>query len=57
MLSLLELRRHMLRRSGELGVRARRQRARGDVVGAARSFQESARLRRTAEDIQVRPKP
>lgn len=51
MLSLVELRRHLLRRSSVLSVRARTLRARGDVAGAARAAEESARLLRVAREM------
>lgn len=50
-LSLVELRRYLLRRASELAVRARTCRARGDVNAAARMSAEAARLLRVAQDM------
>ena len=50
-LSIIELRRHLLRRAGALSVRAQRQRHRGDSVNAARMANEAARLARIAKDM------
>jgi hypothetical protein len=51
LLSLVELRRHLLRRASTLSVRARTLRARGDVAGASRAAEESARLLRVAREM------
>lgn len=51
LLSLLELRRHLLRRSSTLSVRARTLRARGDIAGASKAAEESARLLRIAREM------
>ncbi|MGI8873328.1 MAG: hypothetical protein ACR2KP_03180 [Egibacteraceae bacterium] len=48
-LSLLELRRHLLRRASALSVRAQRCRHRGDGAGAARLASEASRLARIAK--------
>lgn len=50
-LSLLDLRRHLLRRSSALSVRAKALRARGDVTGAARAAEDAKRLRRIAREM------
>lgn len=50
-LSLLELRRHLLRRASVLGVRARALRARGDHAAAARLGQEAARILQIAKKM------
>lgn len=50
-LSLVDLRRHLLRRSSILGVRARNLRAHGDIVQAARLAEEAARLLRIAREM------
>lgn len=54
MLSLVELRRHLLRRASTLSVRARTLRARGDVTGAARAAEEADRLMRVARNMRLR---
>lgn len=51
LLSLVDLRRHLLRRSSALSVRAKTLRARGDVAGAARAAEDAHRLRRIAQDM------
>jgi hypothetical protein len=51
LLSLVELRRHLLRRASMLSVRARTLRSRGDIVGATRAAEESARLLRVAREM------
>lgn len=51
LLSLLDLRRHLLRQSSTLAVRARGLRARGDVAGAQRLVMESQRLHRIAREM------
>jgi hypothetical protein len=48
-LSLLDLRRHLLRRASALSVRAQRCRHRGDGAGAARLSSEASRLARIAK--------
>jgi hypothetical protein len=53
-LSLLELRRHLIRRAGELSGRARVLRARGDAKGAAAAAEQAARLRMVARDMERR---
>jgi hypothetical protein len=53
-LSLLELRRHLVRRAGELSGRARVLRARGDARGAAAAAEQAARLRTVARDMERR---
>lgn len=50
-LSLLELRRHLLRQAGTLAVRARRLRSNGDRLGAADVAAQSQRLRTTAKSM------
>lgn len=50
-LSLVDLRRHLLRRASTLTARARARRARGDVAGATRLSHEAARLFRVAHDM------
>jgi hypothetical protein len=50
-LSLVELRRHLLRRASILAVRAKACRARGDVANAARMSEEAGRLLRVARDM------
>jgi hypothetical protein len=54
-LSLVELRRHLLRRASALSVRARVCRSRGDVASAARMSEEAARLMRVARDMGRHP--
>lgn len=51
LLSLLDLRRHLLRRSSTLAVRAKALRARGDVAGAQRLALESQRPHRIAREM------
>jgi hypothetical protein len=53
-LSLVELRRHLIRRASAMRVRARGLRARGDRLAAARLEDQSARLIRVARDMRVR---
>jgi hypothetical protein len=53
-LSLVELRRHLIRRASALRVRARGLRARGDRLGAARLEEQSAQLIRVARDMRAR---
>ena len=50
-LSVIELRRHLLRRAGALSVRAQRHRHRGDSINAARMANEAARLARIAKEM------
>ncbi len=50
-LSLVELRRHLLRRATALSVRARIHRARGDIVSATRMSNEANRLLRVAREM------
>jgi hypothetical protein len=50
-LSLLDLRRHLLRRAGELIARARALRARGDSAGALRIEEQSQRLLQVARSM------
>jgi hypothetical protein len=50
-LSLVDLRRHMLRRASILGSRARVLRARGDTAQANRLANESARIMRIAREM------
>lgn len=50
-LSLLELRRHLLRRAGELSARARGLREKGDTASALRAAQQSHRLRDVAHTM------
>lgn len=52
-LALEDLRRHLIRRSSVLSVRARTQRSRGDTVGAARLESEALRLRTAARDMRT----
>jgi hypothetical protein len=53
-LSLVELRRHLIRRAGSMRVRARSLRARGDRVGALRLEEQSAQLIRVAREMRTR---
>jgi hypothetical protein len=57
LLSLVELRRHLLRQASTLSVRARRMRARGDVAGGARTAEEAGRLLAIAQDMGRRRRP
>jgi hypothetical protein len=50
-LSLIDLRRHMIRRASILGTRARALRARGDTAQAHRLADESARIMRIAREM------
>jgi hypothetical protein len=50
-LSLVELRRHLIRRASALTVRARAHRLRGDRVAAARLEEQATRLREVAKDM------
>jgi hypothetical protein len=50
-LSLVDLRRHLLRQASTLSVRARTLRQRGDSVQAQRLAEESARLLRVAREM------
>lgn len=51
LLSLVDLRRHLIQQSSTLSVRARTLRKRGDVAGAAKIAGESARLLRIAREM------
>ena len=50
-LSLLELRRHLLKRAGALSARARGLREKGHSATAARMAEESQRLRAVAHEM------
>lgn len=50
-LSLVELRRHLIRRAGTLHVRARALKVRGDIYSAARLEEQASRLREIARDM------
>ena len=50
-LSLLELRRHLLKQAGMLAARARELREKGSNARAARMAEESARLRSVAHEM------
>lgn len=54
-LSLVELRRHLLRRAGALSVRSQRRRHRGDPATAQRLSAEARRLTRIAKDMAPDP--
>lgn len=56
-LSLLELRRHLVRRSGTLAARAQRLQGQGDVASAALLIAESRRLRSAARAMDVAKPP
>ncbi len=56
-LSLLELRRHLLRRAGALTARARGLRQKGDAATAARLAQESERLLNVAHTMGQKKEP
>jgi hypothetical protein len=51
LLSLVDLRRQLLRRSSVLSVRAKMLRARGDIRGAHRAADDAARLKRIAREM------
>lgn len=52
-LSLVELRRHLIRRASALTVRARAHRMRGERVAAAKLEEQAARLRQVARDMRT----
>lgn len=56
-LSLVDLRRQLLRRASELAVRAKACRARGEVHAAARMNAEAGRLLHVARDMGRRERP